>query len=511
VRLANTVAVLGTFWKSDVRHWLLLLNVIVIIGLIIYLVRTVLSPKRAAEEGKTPANLTPFLDDEDLEGRRLERVQGWALIFAAVVAIALPVYWLREPGRQHDITHDVDEGAIERGAVLFANKSMPEYDAAGSKLCADCHGTKGEGGTTSYRVSGEPVAWKVPPLNSEYLRFTEDPACLDPSLRQPETICEMSDIITYGRAGTPMQGWGVPGGGPLNDQSISDLVAYIESITLTPTEARALATKQLADAKAQPTEQVAAARTTLADDQKALAAAARDTKKALGIPSASDAELTTTCTQIAARVEKNPKAVDAGTKKKGIACGTYLAAADQVDQDRKALDWAIDWAARRANVSDGQLLFELNCARCHTEGWSIFNPTAPPGTPGSVDVLGLSGGGGGTGGGSGFNLRDGGEARRFGSDEQNGFQYQVDFVTKGSDPHAQYGNGTSGTGIGTGRMPGFGQMLTEDQIKEIVSYERYCLETTNYKGVSPACETGTKPRVAPATTTIPTTTTAPQG
>ena len=511
MRIANTVAVLATLWKSDVRHWLLLLNLIVIVGLIVYLVRTVLSPKRAAEDAKTPANLTPFLDDEDLEGRRLERVQGWALIFAAVVAIALPVYWLREPGRQHDITHNVDEASIERGAVLFANKSMPEYDAAGSKLCADCHGTKGEGGTTSYRVNGEPVAWKVPPLNTEYLRFTEDPACLDPSIRQPETICEMSDIITYGRAGTPMQGWGVPGGGPLNDQSISDLVAYIESIVLTPKESQALAAKQLADAKAQPAAQVESARKTLADDQKALTEAAKDTKKALGIPTATDAELTTACNQITAQVEKNPKAVDAATKKKGIACGTYQAAVKQVADDQKALDWAIDWAARRANVSDGQLLFELNCARCHTEGWSIFNPIAPPGTPGSVDVLGLSGGGGGTGGGSGFNLRDGGEVRRFGSDVDGGFQHQVDFVSEGSNPHAQYGNGTAGTGIGTGRMPGFGQMLTEDMIKQIVSYERYCLEATNYKGVSPTCVTGTQPRVAPSTTTIPTTTTAPKG
>jgi len=505
------VAVLATLWKSDVRHWLLLLNVIVIIGLIIYVVRTVLSPKRAAEDAKTPANLTPFLDDEDLEGRRLERVQGWALIFAAVVAIALPVYWLREPGRQHDITHNVDEGSIERGAVLFANKAMPEYEAAGSKLCADCHGTKGEGGTAPFRVNGEPVQWKVPPLNTEYLRFTEDPACLDPSIRQPETICEMSDIITYGRPGTPMQGWGVPGGGPLNDQSISDLVAYIESIVLTPAQSRAQETKALADAKGQPGTQAESARKTLTDDQKALTAAAGDTKKALGIPTASDEELTAMCDQITAQVDKNPKAVDADTKKKGIACGKYQAAVEQVDEDQKASDWAVDWAARRANVSDGQLLFELNCARCHTEGWSIFNPTAPPGTPGSVDMLGLSGGGGGNGGGSGFNLRDGGEERRFGKDEQNGFQFQVDFVTKGSDPHVQYGQGTAGTGIGTGRMPGFGQMLTEDMIKQIVSYERYCLEVTDYKGVAPACKTDTEPRTAPATTTIPTTTTAPKG
>jgi len=41
-----------------------------------------------------------------------------------------------------------------------------------------------------------------------------------------------------------------------------------------------------------------------------------------------------------------------------------------------ALSWAEDWAARRKNVSQGQLLFEVNCARCHTMGWSVFDPSA---------------------------------------------------------------------------------------------------------------------------------------
>ena len=71
-------------------------------ALIVYVVRSVLSPKRARSEDKTPPNLTPFLDDDDLESRRLERVQGWALLFAAIVAVALPLYWLHEPNRQHE-------------------------------------------------------------------------------------------------------------------------------------------------------------------------------------------------------------------------------------------------------------------------------------------------------------------------------------------------------------------------------------------------------------------------
>ena len=35
-------------------------------------------------------------------------------------------------------------------------------------------------------------------------------------------------------AGTPMQAWGVAGGGPKNDQSIQDLVAFLRTIQLTP-------------------------------------------------------------------------------------------------------------------------------------------------------------------------------------------------------------------------------------------------------------------------------------
>ena len=99
---------IAAIWKNDLRHWLIWINFVAFGALIVYVVRSVLSPKRAESEEKTPANLTPFLDDDDLEGRRLERVQGWALVFAAIVAIALPVYWLREPTRQHQSANYFD-------------------------------------------------------------------------------------------------------------------------------------------------------------------------------------------------------------------------------------------------------------------------------------------------------------------------------------------------------------------------------------------------------------------
>ena len=106
-------------------------------------------------------------------------------------------------------------------------------------------------------------------------------------------------------------------------------------------------------------------------------------------------------------------------------------------------------------------------------------------------------GGGGLGGGIGPNLRDNGEIRRFGTDVAGGFQAQVDFVGTGSIPSKQYGN----SGIGSGRMPGFSKMLTTDQIKEIVSYERYCVDSSTFLSVEPVCQTLNHGRVEPTTTT----------
>src|SRR5205085_686627 len=130
------------------------------------------------------------------------------------------------------------------------------------------------------------------------------------------------------------------------------------------------------------------------------------------------------------------------------ACADYLDASTLVKDDRAALAWTKDWQARRANVPEGQVLFELNCARCHTEGWSVFDPTAPPTstTAFGANILGLAGGGGGQGGGIGFNLRGGDVARRFGSDAEGGFDQQLQFITDGSEANKPYGRGGIGSG-----------------------------------------------------------------
>jgi mono/diheme cytochrome c family protein len=101
----------------------------------------------------------------------------------------------------------------------------------------------------------------------------------------------------------------------------------------------------------------------------------------------------------------------------------------------------------------GEALFNLelssgaySCARCHTAGWSYDDPQ----TPGGGAALGP-------------NLTGGSEARQFPDADEH-----VEFVELGSEDGKRYGQ----QGQGSGRMPAFGQMLTEEQIRAIVEYER---------------------------------------
>ena len=83
-------------WKKPFQFtvWgvLFWINLVIVVGLIVVLVVTL----RRDRVEKPAANLVPFLADDELEGPRLERVLGWALFFLAVLALAYPLYWLRE-------------------------------------------------------------------------------------------------------------------------------------------------------------------------------------------------------------------------------------------------------------------------------------------------------------------------------------------------------------------------------------------------------------------------------
>ena len=189
-----------------------------------------------------PPNLTPYYDDATLEGPKLERFLGAAVLCSAVLAAALPVYWLLEPTRQSGMDTDFLADSVERGKERFGREAVP-----GSEIlpleCARCHGDKAEGGAATYVLTpDEPgevtktVQWTAPSLDDVLLRFS------------PE---EVAQIITYGRPGTPMPAWGLAGGGPLPKQPVDDLVNFLQSIQIKPEAAKKRSAERLAALKEQ--------------------------------------------------------------------------------------------------------------------------------------------------------------------------------------------------------------------------------------------------------------------
>jgi cytochrome c553 len=173
------------------RAALIVLNALAFLVIAAVVVGRVLSLRRNPEP--PPRNLTPFLPDEDLEGRRLERVLGWALLFTLIIAIAVPVYFLVEPSREASAKkNNFEEPSIERGRVLFANNQSPVYDSTASRLCANCHGADAKGGSAQQTLQPESdecvkkqnqgradipeclpkqVSWQAPDLTLAALRY----------------------------------------------------------------------------------------------------------------------------------------------------------------------------------------------------------------------------------------------------------------------------------------------------------------------------------------------------
>ena len=335
--------------------------------------------------------------------------------------------------------------------------------------------------------------WKAPALNTELLRFT------------PE---EVEQIITYGRPGTPMQAFGVLGGGAKNEQTIHDLVAYIQSIQLTPEEAQKEAAKALEDAQQQPQAQLDAAKVALDGDPTA----SPPTTGATGALDAATGDAhdrarrarddehrrpRATCKALETELDDAGTPADEGQAAKAKACRDFLTRGRRLRRRGRGARVGAGVARLAPGRERRAAAVRDSTARAATPrvGRSSIRRS-----PNSTRVLGLPGGGGGQGGGIGFNLRDGATIRRFGEGTQPGtlgFDAQVDFITTGSEDHKQYGNG----GQGTGRMPGFGEMLTTEMINAIVSYERSGLDNTTY--LAPATTT----TVATTTTTTATTTT----
>lgn len=193
------------------------LAIILIGGAFVVLAQMRRGKAELGSEIELAPNRKQYLPDEELEGPKLNKALWTAFGLLVIVALALPMYWLAEPGRQDGAVKVYDEIFTERGEVMYTTGAQ----------CVNCHGPKGVGGSRQFIVTDEngafvsSVNWTAPALNNLMYRFS---------------VPEIKDILTYGRPGTPMPAWGVKGGGPNTDQQLDTVIEYLWSVQLTPDE-----------------------------------------------------------------------------------------------------------------------------------------------------------------------------------------------------------------------------------------------------------------------------------
>ncbi|MEE1563572.1 MAG: cytochrome c [Acidimicrobiales bacterium] len=384
------------------------LAIVVMVGFVAYLLFSFRIGKRElGSEVELAANRKPYLDDDELETFRLDRALVWSLVTLTAVSMILPVYWLMEPTRQENAIVDWVHRFEKRGASNF------------EEACSSCHGPDGVGGVAAFTlVDAEgafvaQVEWKAPALTTVLSQFDE---------------AEVRHILNYGRPGTPMPAWGLPGGGPMTTQQVEQLIVYLRSIQLDQ-------------------------RATTAQIDAGIVAGART------IVTAADAELT--------------DAVDIEA-----AAEAWLArASDPTSADYLRYGELIfnNPAAQGAN----------SCARCHTPGFS-FGAADEDSTAALLETWprlvesGILTGWQPAQGHVGPSLE--GVETHFPTAAR-----QEEFVRVGSEVGVGFGNARSGTGM----MPGFGgrvdpdvvdydtggdavysRILTPEQVAAVVAYER---------------------------------------
>ena len=435
---------------STQRNLGMAIAVIAIVGFAIYLIYNVMwagRGERGSELDLAP-NRKPYLSDEELETKKLDLSLAGGLVTLVIIGVALPLYWLGEPGRQ--------DGYLEDSRRQFTSRGSEQFE----ERCASCHGGGGLGGTTATSVvddSGNFIAsieWEVPALTTALYRFSEE---------------EIRHILNYGRPPTPMQAWGAPGGGPLTTQQVDELIQYIQSIQLSPDEVEA---EVLDGLVLQVRGDVLAANPDLAERRDAANAAV-------------------------AAAGADEEAAEAAAR-------TLAAVNEEIRETSE------QYLRDLASPDRGELLFNngvYGCARCHTprDSWLFTGPEEVPGdgavvlaegspeeaamvaSLGSLIPADIPGGGA-----FGPNLTNGATLRQFDTAEGH-----AGFVTIGAEEGVAFGN--FGQGDGGGQMPGFGVcvgdrdsgerspiygfctledgnirpgMLTAGQIADIVAYER---------------------------------------
>jgi mono/diheme cytochrome c family protein len=197
---------------------------------------------------------------------------------------------------------------------------------------------------------------------------------------------QLYNVLVYGRAPV-MPAWGTAGGGPVTDQTIYDLISYLRHKALEENDEARKIYEEVWD-------------NTLDAD----------------------------------------KAFEAALNSEPIRKMRQAESTKQLSEAKKL--------EANADKSDGQILFEMNCARCHVAGWSNNEPNYA---------------------GNAFGPKLTTESLRVQFPDP---ATQAAFIKNGTEgPQKPYG--TRGVnGYEGGGMPYFNNILTDKQIEAIVAYER---------------------------------------
>ena len=199
----------------------------VVIGFVVYAAFNIKAGrKEVGAELELAANLKPYLADDELETKKLDRALTAGLAGLVLVGVGLPAYWLAEPGRQEGAVEEFQRVAVSRGEELYTTGAQ----------CNACHGPEGVGGVAPYTILDDDnefvaqVNWVAPALDNVMLRYDEE---------------EVYYVLEYGRPFSPMPAWGAGGGGPLTEQQLENIIAYLQSIQMSSGEAQEAAEGQL--------------------------------------------------------------------------------------------------------------------------------------------------------------------------------------------------------------------------------------------------------------------------
>lgn len=423
----------------------LVIALVVAAGFAIYVLVNVFSTGKdeIGSEIELAPNRKPYMGDEELETKKLDLSLAAGVGTLALIALALPLYWLGEPGRQEGYVNFTDRVSADRGGEAY------------EELCQQCHGAEAVGGAAAYTVLDEEgrfvasVSWNAPALNTILYRFTE---------------AEVEHVLNFGRPQSPMPAWGLPGGGPLTAQQVEELIDWIARIQLEPEEFTAeiaAGVRQgvldgVREDNPDPFAVLAAEGTSDADRDAAQAEV--DALYNAVTPGLGD--LLRASTEISGNPDSTVEDIDAAQAAVTQALDDYIAQVDPAVQGRLLF-----------NNSAGAGAY--NCARCHTAGssWDADGVIAEsPNLEGPGLIVAEVPGGGGFG----PSLIGVTEAFSSAADMSG-------FISQGCSTNLQYG--LNGVCEPSGQMPGFGfnstdlarehgGLLSPEQIDAIVAYER---------------------------------------